>query len=120
MLFYIKLGLIDLFLFLELLQAYKCNAYGCCNVIHTGSSVSPTMALTHSNACGELARMLSTLPARNRRVEALSYVDTRRWCTLNEQQTHYIARIQHTITSTIVNPSYLYAVVSELIPRQYS
>ena len=35
-----------------------------------------TIALTHSKAAGEFARILSTRPNRNLLVEALSYVDT--------------------------------------------
>ena len=51
------------------------------------------MALIQARACREAARMLSTRPKRNRRVDALSYVDTKQPWTLQSEQYTYKVEI---------------------------
>ena len=48
----------------------------------TVAITSPVIARTHCRASRVHARILSTRPSRKRRIDALSYVDTRQWCTL--------------------------------------
>ena len=50
--------------------------------LHTVELDVGIMALHQASASSEHARMLSTRPRRKRRIDALSYVDTRRPWTL--------------------------------------